>query len=91
MKISAINNRLEFKGSIYGNIEKGRKEFNALSPTEQAIKCGIEQFRQRFNRHNNYTLSCPNNDLNGYIRYRIMISNAVKKATAKFAKQFPKI
>lgn len=65
------------------NISKGRKEFSDLSKTEQAAKIGVEKFRQS-QRGQIYNLQSSKTPLGQYVRYKVMIQNACKKALEKF-------
>lgn len=85
MKIMTVENGPNFRGSIYGNLSKGRKEFEKLSRVEQLVKLGVEKFRREFNSSAyGFQLSPLEGDLNGYVRYRMAIGEAMKKALAKF-------
>ena len=86
MKVLQVSNT-NFTGPIYGDLKKGRKEYESLSRTEQVVKTGVEMFRQKFNRENiGFKLSAPDGDLAGYIRYKISIANALEKVTKKYKK-----
>lgn len=85
MKIMTAENCPKFRGSIYGDLSKGKKEFEKLSQEEKLAKLASEKFRQKFNRQNiMFQLSPLDGDLNGYVRFRIAIGEAMKRALAKF-------
>ena len=84
MKILSASN-LNFRGSIYGDVSKGKKEFEELSREEQLTKLAVEKLRREFNSTAyGFQLSPLEGDLNGYVRYRIAIGEAMKKVLAKF-------
>lgn len=90
MKICTLNSSTSFKSSNFGDISKGRKEFEKLSDIEKVGKLGVEEFRQRFNKSNvGFKLSAPEGDLNGYARYRVIISKVMKNVLAKFKSKKP--
>ncbi len=70
MKLQAV--------SFQGNIGKGREEFKKLSLTEQAVKMGIESFRQKYNRTHFPALEAEKGNLGEYVRYRLFIQNLVQ-------------
>lgn len=83
MKVQSGN--INFRGSMYGDLKKGKQAFDALSRTEQAGKIGAEMFRQDFNNKNvGFKLSAQDNDLAGYIKFKVSIINAIEKVTEKF-------
>lgn len=70
MKLQAV--------SFQGNIGKGREEFKKLSMTEQAVKMGIESFRQKYNRTHFPALKPEKGNLGEYVHYRLFIQNLVQ-------------
>lgn len=84
MRVSQVNNT-SFTGSV--DLKKGKQAFESLSRTEQAGKLGAEMFRQNFNRKNiGFKLSQPEGNLADYVRFKVAISNAIKKVTEKYRK-----
>lgn len=80
MRVNSIN----FTSSQNSPLSEGRKQFENLSETQRASLVGIEKFRQKFNNSSENYLPAKDTPLAQYVRYKVLIANAVKKTLEKF-------
>lgn len=66
------------------NYDRGRKEFNKLSQTEQVTLVGVERARQHYNKTHTPILPAQNTDLGVYLKRKVSLQNALKEALKKF-------
>lgn len=71
MKVQAVN--------FYGNISKGREEFEKLPLSEQFAQKTMEKCRQKFNNKTLFPISARDTKLTEYVRHVVFVEEFVKK------------
>ena len=71
MKVQAV--------SFYGDISKGKKEFEKLPLMKQVVLKSMEKFRQDFNAKNFPPIPAKDSDLAEYVRHAVFVEELVKK------------
>ncbi len=62
----------------------GKKSFRKLTKTEQAIKTGVEKFRQEYNQTHTPHFSAPKGELGKYISFKVSITKSLNRILEKF-------
>lgn len=83
MQVQSVGN-INFTGSIYGDLKKGKKAFESLSPVKQICATSFEHFRKENNYRYHTYIPPKDRDLSGYICYRDMIAKSLEKVLAKY-------
>ena len=71
MKVQAVN--------FYGNISKGREEFEKLPLSEQFAQKTMKKCRQKFNNKTLFPISAKDTKLTEYVRHVVFVEEFVKK------------
>ncbi len=71
------------KVSFSTALNKGKQKFNKFSQTEQAIKLGVEKFRQNYNKTHTPILSAPKNNIGKFLRLKVSIKQAIEQVLKK--------